>query len=534
MGPTKTANKGGKNRAIKLGIALLAVIVAFGAFYYQKQAYFNDAPPRITLLYPKKGTTYINPTKQVAVRIEDDLGLERYSVAIYEVGKGASTQNGGQNGTQNSGQNSTQNGGEKTLLYSFSRTLKDTKGLNVLLPTLKVADNTHLLYEISAHNISYDNLFRGATTSASYSFIADSNAPKISFIANSYAITRGGSALAIFRVEDSNIKDIVANDGKQDFVVYPYVKEGYYAIILPYFINNTSFAPTIRAQDLAYNTTIAPIPFYQNTKVSYKKSTIVLKDHFNTKLDEIVAAVGYNSISEDMAIRFREVNENIREKDELFIYDRARGKVSIENISDDPKKAYDSSVRGSEIALDELLADAKAPPSYLPFRPLLRSVVVGLFGDYRSYSYKDKVVSNAYHLGTDFASYKNSKVFLGNKGYVIFARHLGIYGNTVLVYNGFGLSSSYSHMSEPKVKAGEKLDANAIVGLTGTTGLAFGDHLHFGIWVQGVPVRDVEWEDRRWINTNINKVFAKAYDEIMAVDETSRSDASMASKDEGA
>jgi len=54
-----------------------------------------------------------------------------------------------------------------------------------------------------------------------------------------------------------------------------------------------------------------------------------------------------------------------------------------------------------------------------------------------------------------------------------------------------------------------------VIARTGTSGLALGDHLHFGILVQGTEVRPVEWFDGKWIKTNIDDVFKEA-DKIIA------------------
>jgi murein DD-endopeptidase MepM/ murein hydrolase activator NlpD len=42
-----------------------------------------------------------------------------------------------------------------------------------------------------------------------------------------------------------------------------------------------------------------------------------------------------------------------------------------------------------------------------------------------------------------------------------------------------------------------------VIGRTGETGLAGGDHLHYGVYIQGVAVDPVEWWDKGWITDNI-------------------------------
>ena len=53
------------------------------------------------------------------------------------------------------------------------------------------------------------------------------------------------------------------------------------------------------------------------------------------------------------------------------------------------------------------------------------------------------------------------------------------------------------------VKAGDAVKQRQAIGKTGETGLASGDHLHFGVYLYGVAVLPVEWWDRKWIDDNI-------------------------------
>jgi murein DD-endopeptidase MepM/ murein hydrolase activator NlpD len=114
------------------------------------------------------------------------------------------------------------------------------------------------------------------------------------------------------------------------------------------------------------------------------------------------------------------------------------------------------------------------------------------------------------HLGEDLASLVNSPVYAGNNGAVVYADPLGIYGQTVILDHGLGVFSSYSHMSQIDVKVGDKLDKGAVLGRTGTTGLAAGDHLHFAINLQGEFVDPLEWWDPHWLKDQVEGVWAGA------------------------
>ncbi|MDR0468136.1 MAG: M23 family metallopeptidase, partial [Campylobacteraceae bacterium] len=128
---------------------------------------------------------------------------------------------------------------------------------------------------------------------------------------------------------------------------------------------------------------------------------------------------------------------------------------------------------------------------------------VASYGDFRIYSYNGEDVSKSYHLGLDLASTKEANITLSNKGEVVFVGENGIYGKTVIIDHGLGVHSIYSHCSVIMVEKGEQVLAGDVIAKTGKTGLAFGDHLHFGIVVQGVEVRPAEWMDSRWMEENI-------------------------------
>jgi murein DD-endopeptidase MepM/ murein hydrolase activator NlpD len=113
------------------------------------------------------------------------------------------------------------------------------------------------------------------------------------------------------------------------------------------------------------------------------------------------------------------------------------------------------------------------------------------------------VVDRQVHLGADLASVQQSPIPAANNGRVVFAEAVGIYGNTVVLDHGFGLFSLYAHLSAIKVQPGDRVDKGDTLGQTGVTGLAVGDHLHFGMMVHDTFVNPIEWWDDHWINDNI-------------------------------
>jgi murein DD-endopeptidase MepM/ murein hydrolase activator NlpD len=232
---------------------------------------------------------------------------------------------------------------------------------------------------------------------------------------------------------------------------------------------------TIVATDKAGNTRELRLA-YELKNVKYKKSTIALSDAF---LQNKVAP-----LLNDVALRqgapkdlFVAVNKRLRKDNE----DRITAITS------------------------------KTTPAILwkdAFAQLSNSKVEANFADQRTYTYNGEAIDTAYHLGYDLSVTKNYPVEAANSGTVAFTGDLGIYGNTVIVDHGLGLYTLYSHLNSIDVKEGESITRRQALGKTGETGLAAGDHLHFGVYLHGVAVLPVEWWDQKWIDDNITPKLA--------------------------
>lgn len=125
------------------------------------------------------------------------------------------------------------------------------------------------------------------------------------------------------------------------------------------------------------------------------------------------------------------------------------------------------------------------------------------FADDRSYFYKGKKIDEEVHLGYDIAGTSHMPVKAANSGRVIYAAPLGIYGNCVIIDHGYSLDSLYGHMSKLLVKPGDMVKKGQQIGISGSTGMAFGDHVHFSMIVDGIQVNPKEWWDPHWIQGHI-------------------------------
>ena len=156
---------------------------------------------------------------------------------------------------------------------------------------------------------------------------------------------------------------------------------------------------------------------------------------------------------------------------------------------------------------------AETAPHWLwdgPFRQLANSQVESGFADHRTYFYGGEEIDQQVHLGFDLASTANAPVLAANAGAVVFADFLGIFGRCVVIDHGMGLQSLYAHLSSFDVAPGTSVARDQQIGLSGQSGLAGGDHLHFAMLLQGRPVTPMEWWDAHWIEDRILRKLREA------------------------
>jgi murein DD-endopeptidase MepM/ murein hydrolase activator NlpD len=137
------------------------------------------------------------------------------------------------------------------------------------------------------------------------------------------------------------------------------------------------------------------------------------------------------------------------------------------------------------------------------FHPFTNTAVESAFADRRTYFYQGREVDQQTHLGFDLASYAGTPIVAANRGRVVFAGELGIYGNTVILDHGMGVQSLYGHLSSIGVAVDAVVDKEQELGRSGMTGMAGGDHLHFTMLVAGRMVNPIEWWDAHWIEDRI-------------------------------
>jgi len=444
------------NAGTTLFMLLLIAVISGVIFIYNSPMFEQDSP--VATLKDDNG--YWNMKKPLQIKIDDASGLIRYKVTLK------------------SGERDIELASEQFMTPEMDTELTVDVPKSVF--RLKV-EQVQIVVE--ATDASRWNFMAGNSSHDAFDLIVDKKRPLLSNITNSYGIRKGGSALVVFRAADDNMKEFyIETKSGRHFASQPFYQEGYYVALIGWPVMEEHFRASIVAEDKAGNVARASIPFYIKSQ-SYRTRKLRLSDKY---LDGKIAQLAYDYPEtqgvDDPIEQFKIINEEVRGENEKLIHS-ITSKVS-----------------------DEMISDFSINPMY----PLKNAKILGGFGDHRYYYYKGQKVSEAYHLGLDMASIKQAKIRPQNGGEVVFAEYNGIYGNMPIISHGMGLYTLYGHCSNVNVHEGEQVAAKTVIANTGTTGSVLGDHLHFGVLVQGVDVRPQEWMDKQWIRLNITEVMKNA------------------------
>lgn len=438
------------------GIILILVLLIAGVVYLYNSSMFERNTPIIKL----EQNGYWNLKKPLKLTISDESGIKEYKVVLKSQ--------------------------TESIELNYDRPLMSPKEVTLELNPPRSAyaiKENKLSIIVEAVDKSKWDFFNGNRAVKKYDLIIDKKRPQVSVVANSYKINRGGSALVIFKAIDDNLESLyIESNDKKKFIAEPFYKEGYYIALLAWPVTESGFRATIMAEDSAGNVAKEYVPLYLKSK-DYRLSKINLSDKFlNGKITDLAEEYQETQGVDGILNQFKIINEDVRAKNENLIH------------------------QITSVVPQEMISDFNIHKIY----PLKDGAVVAHFGDHRKYYYKDQFISEAYHLGLDLASHANAKIVSQNGGEVVFADYNGLYGNSPIISHGLGLYTLYGHCSSVDVVKGDRISKNQKFANTGKSGYAMGDHLHFGILVQGVEVRPQEWMDSHWIKLNITDVIKSA------------------------
>ncbi len=341
--------------------------------------------------------------------------------------------------------------------------------LNFTLAETSLKDGSISLEAVAVDN-SHAGFGKGNTARMKWTLKLDSTPPRISVSSTAHNLKPGGTGAITYTVsEKAQSSGVQVGD-----VFFPGYRQqnGEYLCFFafPYYMSKKDFTPKLTATDMAGNSNERTFTHYAG-KRSFRTDVIRLSDSFLERKMPDFEDEFPGSMSQ--LERFLKVNDELR-----TVNRKALLGLGLKTVS---SPLWDGA-----------------------FLRLPNAATKAGFGEKRTYLYGNKPVDKQTHLGIDLASIRNAPVPAANSGTVVYADDFGIYGLAVIIDHGLGLQSLYAHLSEILVEESETVEKGKIIGKTGSTGLAGGDHLHFAMLVAGLPVTPVEWWDARWIRHNIS------------------------------
>ena len=397
---------------------------------------------------------------------------------------------------------------DNSNLVSYKVTFIDDKGEQILEEKVLSAPVSKLSLQVAPPK--FDTLYKGKaikikieavddsqwvflsgnTTETTYELAIDTKSPETVVLNNSRYISQGGRALVVVKVADENLDNayITFND-THNFKLIPFYKPNHYAALIAWDINipfEEFKGVNVIAIDKAGNKSIAKVPLYIQD-FAVKNDNLNIPQSFIDTVSTNVLEKMNEEVPADLTARFVKQNRELRAKNIATIK-----KVCLENL---PKESF------TDFPLNT-------------FVRLQGSSTAAGFGERRHYFLDNQKIDEAWHLGLDWASVAQDSITISNGGDVIFKEYLGIYGNTIIINHGLGLATLYAHTTSQFVDIGQKATANQKIATTGITGAVLGDHLHFGVLVQGIEVNPIEWMDPNWIKTRITDILTMSKEMI--------------------
>lgn len=433
---------------IKSLFSLLLCLLVAGVLGFGGYTFFKDMTgPSITL---SPDTGRLSPTREVVLTLQDPSGIRSVTVSVRR------------------------NNASNVIFKKHFSPYKQEESVTFTLKDAGIREGAFDL-EVKATDASLAGFGQGNNRTQIWPMRMDTQPPRISVKTLPPNIRKGGTGVIRYTLNEEVTYSGV-KVGNLFFAGYQQPDGSYICFFAyPHTLAPAQYLPEITAEDLAGNVTTSRL-MVRALDRPFKQDTINVTDDFLNKVSQVLFELAPNAANP--LERFLIINRDIRAANVQFLWHLGR--------DTEPRMLWTG-----------------------PFMRLPRSAARAGYADHRTYVYQGQKIDDQYHLGFDLASLQNADIPAANHGRVVFAGNLGIYGNVVVIDHGLSLMSLYSHMHSFQVGAGDVVKKGDIIGKTGTTGMAFGDHLHFGVLVGGIEVTPLEWLDPKWIKDNVTDRLAQ-------------------------
>jgi len=432
---------------------ILLVFFTIAALFFFSQI-FEIEKPQIKLLSDIKT---LNPETEIHFALSDrKRGIRQVTISLEQAGKNVKVYD---QKLERQGNFKTE--GPRSL--SVNLTLKNEG--------IRTSDGEARLM-ITVQDYSLWGRLKGNTTSSIYPVTLDATPPALTILDTPASLRQGSVGIVVYLANETiEQHGVLLNDNFHPGFPLPDRGDNAYGVLFSTpFDTKKTIKAFLQASDRAGN--MSSFPFGVNLRsLLIKEDEIHISEDF---LERKIPEFGehYPEMTESMIDKYIYINREVR-------------RLNNDRIKEICSKSA-----------PEKLWNGK-------FNRMARSSRKASFADKRQYFYMGRLVDETVHLGIDLASVRHADVQAANRGEVVFADYLGIYGNMVILDHGIGVFSLYSHLSQIFAAKGDVVSSGAVIGKTGTSGMAGGDHLHLSMLVNGIFVNPVEWWDSSWVNLNI-------------------------------
>jgi len=444
---TRNSSRGGAGAAALGGFVVLVLLTTFALTFKR----WEGQPPRISL---DRDFNALGRSPNLNLAVEDpETGLRHVTIRLKQKDQEVVLAD----------EVFDRPGAEKSRTYDVGKLIADKYKVQAGPANLSVV----------AEDYALRRFLKGNRSDLTKDFVFHVEPPRLEVIAGQHYMNQGGSECVVYRVSDEAAISGV-QVGMNFFPGYPAAgdKNLRFALFALEYDWPADTPMKVVARDAAGNEATAEF-WHKVFPKKFRRRELPLEDSFVHKVvPEIMAHTHEIQDQTDPVKTFVEINSKLR-------------RLNHERIA----------------KLSE-----QSPAQFLwngPFLQLSNSKVESFFADRRTYVHEGKPVDQQDHVGFDLSVVKHNPIEAANDGKVVLAEYFGIYGNAVLIDHGAGLISLYGHMSQIDVKPGQMVKKKEVVGKSGATGLAAGDHLHFGLFLHGVPVNPTEWWDEKWIKDHV-------------------------------
>ena len=206
-------------------------------------------------------------------------------------------------------------------------------------------------------------------------------------------------------------------------------------------------------------------------------------------LDKYLTVEIGESLYKLIPLPFEKQNDSINvdgEKININQKDFGESRITIENISmvNLSKEDSDRAFKESKIIQKALNNYSKFLVPDLNFINPVEGIISSRYGKKRYINDQPR----SPHLSLDIAAAEGTKIVSPSKGKVILVGDFFYAGNYIIIDHGFGLISSYSHLSSVLVDENELIEKGQKIGEVGSTGRVTGPHLHWTVYLNKVRI----------------------------------------------